>query len=228
MSRSVVGFAALVLALATAHAAPRGKDKPQAPLYFPTTVGTKWVYQAEDKSESARKSWRSRRRTGDYHVTVGHSLGGKLVPERLVGVSETGLSVLAFNVADLSEPLVLRETAHAAGTNGRPSAGVALGAGGRDGRGGRAGSGGGAGGDVPGHPGADGVAVHRRPHGGGEEDALVRPWCRGGEGGLQGGRARAEDDYPGKKEARCANGPEAVSAEIAAEPSYAPSNLNKR
>jgi hypothetical protein len=121
MALALIALLSATVGPFAARAAPRGKDTPGETLYFPTAVGTKWVYQSADKFERAEEVMAVEEKDGAFRVTVGRVRGGELAAESLVSVSAAGLSVLTLAVADLTEPLVLLRLPHAAGNNWEPA-----------------------------------------------------------------------------------------------------------
>ena len=103
---------ALVLRISTA--APVPQDKPKAGLYHPTRVGAKWVYKSGDQ-DSVEVVTDVKEKDGAKLVTVGYESRGEVTPSHVVSVSDKGLCVLAFNVAELTEPLWLLKLPHAPG-----------------------------------------------------------------------------------------------------------------
>jgi hypothetical protein len=96
MYRSPIGLTcALVVAAATAPAAPvpthlMPKDPP---LYFPTTVGARWVYEA-NKATTELVVTRAERVDGGTLVTVECEQGnGKTTPYHKILVSRSGLAM---------------------------------------------------------------------------------------------------------------------------------------
>jgi hypothetical protein len=82
----------LLAALAPAAPVPKGASKPV--LYFPTTVGAKWVYDEED-GERVYAVTAVEKRDGSDLVTVGQvGPDGKAVPKETWVVSDRGLSLL--------------------------------------------------------------------------------------------------------------------------------------
>jgi hypothetical protein len=113
--------ASVLLALAAAAiAAPVGKEAPGGGFYFPTTVGTKWVYQINDKTETVEVITAAEEKDKATRVTVGRERRGEVFTDRVIDVSDKGLAAVAFNLGDLTEPLWLLRLPHAAGNKWEP------------------------------------------------------------------------------------------------------------
>lgn len=119
LNRSL-GLLAWSLLVSAAPAAPVAKDKPAETLYFPTTVGTKWVYEKSDKSEAVEVITATKQKDEATLVSVGWERRGEVQPMLEVEVSEKGLAVRKTLVADLSEPLWLLRLPHTAGNKWGP------------------------------------------------------------------------------------------------------------
>lgn len=113
---------AFVLALCTAGAprlstaAPIPKDAAKGVLYHPTRVGAKWVYKSGDR-DSVEVVTDVKEKDGAKLVAVGHEIGAKVTPFRVVSVSAHGLCLPAGEVGEftLNEPLWLLKLPHAPG-----------------------------------------------------------------------------------------------------------------
>jgi hypothetical protein len=94
--RSLVVLPAVTLLLTVAAAAPVPKQA-KPPLYFPTKVGSKWVYQAGDK-EWAEVVTKVEETAEGTLVTVAIELpGGKLSEYKKVLLSEKGVFSVYFH-----------------------------------------------------------------------------------------------------------------------------------
>ena len=89
----VAGTVAATLLLGVAPAAPIPGDHLRPPLYFPTTVGTKWVYQLDDGREYTDVVTKVERGAGgEVIVSVGRETpDGKVHPGERYVVSARGL-----------------------------------------------------------------------------------------------------------------------------------------
>lgn len=90
MFRPLAVGSALVLLLAVAPAAPIPKEKSQAPDYYPTALGSKWVYKFEDSTDTTEITAVETR--GDARiVTFSTPSGAKDVTTYTVSVSRKGV-----------------------------------------------------------------------------------------------------------------------------------------
>jgi hypothetical protein len=91
MARLVACLLAVVLVPTPTSPAPRLKEPPRPPVYYPTQVGAEWVYRQGDR-EWAETITDSIRQGGTTVVTIAE-LGpnGELVPAERIAVSERGL-----------------------------------------------------------------------------------------------------------------------------------------
>ena len=94
---------ALPLALLGAAPVPAPAPRPRQVSYFPTTVGTKWVYQ-EGEDEHVEVITAVTEKDGAKLVTVGSEWKGEVTPRYLLAVSEKGIAHVAADVAELDEP----------------------------------------------------------------------------------------------------------------------------
>src|SRR4051794_14272872 len=103
MPKAPAALAAVLFPL-WAVSAPRLKDAPDEGLYFPTAVGTKWVYasQAGDYEEAITES----RADGPATVvTVVRARAGKEEWRTTFRVSRAGLDMLASGGVTYEQPL---------------------------------------------------------------------------------------------------------------------------
>jgi hypothetical protein len=107
---ALAGCAAGAVCLSAAAPAPALKDKHKAVLYHPTRVGAKWVYTSDER-DGVEEVTDAKEMGGARLVTVGC---GRF-PTRALLVSGKGICVVAFNVAELTEPLWLLKLPHAPG-----------------------------------------------------------------------------------------------------------------
>ena len=70
MSRSLLVVAILLLLADAATAAPVPKDAPKFPDFYPTRVGTKWVYLRDNIDEVTEEITGAEERDGAIHLTV--------------------------------------------------------------------------------------------------------------------------------------------------------------
>src|SRR5262249_33596713 len=96
-------LSAAVVLFAVAQAAPVPPPPKTPPLYFPTKVGTKWVYE-NDKRESVEVVMEVKEKDGAKLVKIGYENDGKAVYDRTISVSEKGLSMVETGISPLSEP----------------------------------------------------------------------------------------------------------------------------
>src|SRR5438045_9595112 len=105
MIRLLVVFSALVPVLAAAPAAPIPPEAKKPAPYFPTKVGTKWVYQTEgEKHDRVEVVMEVIEKDGAKIVLVGSEFRGKVEMDYAMSVSDKGLCIVEFNVSDLDEP----------------------------------------------------------------------------------------------------------------------------
>lgn len=115
MSRLLVLFSAAVLPLAIAPAAPIPPPPKTPPLYFPTKVGTKWVYQAEgEKKESVEVVMEVAEKDGAKLVRIGYESKAKMIFDHTISVSEKGLCIIDSQISPLDEPFWLLKLPHKA------------------------------------------------------------------------------------------------------------------
>jgi hypothetical protein len=86
---SVITFALVPLATVT-PAAPVPKDAGKTVLYFPTSVGAKWVYKS-GKTEWVEQVTAVEEKDGAWVVTIGDVVGDKVTPSYKRLVSPNGL-----------------------------------------------------------------------------------------------------------------------------------------
>lgn len=116
MSRLLVLLSAVTLLLAVAPAAPVPPPPKTPPLYFPTTVGAKWVYQTEgNKDEKVEMVMKVEDKDGEKWVAIGSEWKGKVDYRHAISVSDKGLAVVDTDVSDLDEPSWLLKLPHKAG-----------------------------------------------------------------------------------------------------------------
>lgn len=89
MTRIAAGLALLAGTALSAPAAPVPKDAGKTPLYFPTTVGTKWVYE-DPRGEDEEVEVYEVEKDGDS-VVVGRRRVGETIPYTKMVVSADGL-----------------------------------------------------------------------------------------------------------------------------------------
>jgi hypothetical protein len=99
MSRRLSATFAVVLALSPAAGAPKLREKPAPDLFFPTTVGTTWVYQ-DGTAELTEVITKVDHRPDGAVVSVGRIQGWKVVPLRRLLVTRRTL----YEVADRKGP----------------------------------------------------------------------------------------------------------------------------
>lgn len=114
---------ALLLVPAALSAAPL-PPSPE-PLYFPTRVGARWVYQyrtagGEAYPDRVEVVTAVEARRGATRVKVGSETGGQMLNQRWFEVSPTGLSLVGSLGGDLTSPLLLLRLPHAAGNKWAP------------------------------------------------------------------------------------------------------------
>lgn len=99
-------FIALVIAswhTLLSSAAPVPKDATKGELYFPITLGSRWVYEISGR-ESAEIIIAVEEKDGARLVTTGYETRGEVVANQVICVSEKGISLVDTDVADLDEP----------------------------------------------------------------------------------------------------------------------------
>jgi hypothetical protein len=74
-----------------AHAAPVPKDADASVLYYATTVGSKWVYQAGKDELRVLEVRAVKEKGGEVTVTVGTVVDGKVTTDQSVLVSSQGV-----------------------------------------------------------------------------------------------------------------------------------------
>jgi hypothetical protein len=113
MSRLLVLLSAAAVSFAIAPAAPVPPEAKKPGLYFPTKVGTKWVYQTEgEKHESVEVVMEIEDKEGEKLVKIGHERDGKAVYDCTIAVSEKGLSLVETGISPLGEPCWLLKLPH--------------------------------------------------------------------------------------------------------------------
>jgi hypothetical protein len=116
MTRPLVLLSAVLVSLAGVPAAPVPPPPKTPPLYFPTTVGTRWVYQTQgEKRESVEVVMEVKEKDGEKWVAVGSECEGKVEYHHAISVSDKGLAVVDTSVSDLDEPSWLLKLPHKAG-----------------------------------------------------------------------------------------------------------------
>jgi hypothetical protein len=91
MKQRLLGVPLCVVVSTVALSAPRPKDRAVAPIYFPTRVGAKWVYQ-NGQWEGARVVTTVDHQPEQTVVTTADvTAKGELVPYEMVAVSAKGL-----------------------------------------------------------------------------------------------------------------------------------------
>src|SRR5262245_24585960 len=106
MMRSLFSFAAILLELPAAPAAPRVKDGDRPAAYFPTRVGDKWVY--DDGKDLALQVTAGELKRDETIVTVSeHRPKGAVVAER-AAVSAAGVYRLEFHGFPLDRYCLLK------------------------------------------------------------------------------------------------------------------------
>ncbi|HKB05060.1 MAG TPA: hypothetical protein VKD90_22745 [Gemmataceae bacterium] len=95
--------------------APLPKDKPKTPPYFPSTVGTKWVFETSGGSEITEVIKAVEVKGTGTVVTVDREQSGQSL-ELIYLVSDDGISQLAVGTNILDPPHRLLKLPHVAGT----------------------------------------------------------------------------------------------------------------
>jgi hypothetical protein len=90
MVRPLAAVLVLVVALASAPAAPRPKDPPKPPVYIPTAVGTRWVYD-HNGQELVEEVTGAVSKDGETVLTIQFKLAGQAEYPRTVAVSDKGV-----------------------------------------------------------------------------------------------------------------------------------------
>ena len=112
MPRFLVPFVLLALGPA-ALAAPAPKDRKSDP-YFPTTEGTKRVYETrtgENVSEHTEVVTKVEKKDGAFRVAVGQEVDGEMRVTSVFEVSARGVSRVANAAGDLPNPVPLLKLA---------------------------------------------------------------------------------------------------------------------
>ena len=116
MSRLLLLLSAVAFSLAVAPAAPIPPPPKTPPLYFPTMVGTKWVYQTEgEKGERVEVLMDVKDKDGAKLVETGCVYDGEVKYDRTVSVTEKGLCVIALSNLTVDEPFWELKLPHKAG-----------------------------------------------------------------------------------------------------------------
>jgi len=105
MIRFLSTFAAILLAIPTAPAAPRTKEGDRPAAYFPTRVGDRWVYDEGNEKESVREVTAVEVKREETIVTVREP--GRNATERLA-VSAAGVRRLESNGFRLKDHWLLK------------------------------------------------------------------------------------------------------------------------
>lgn len=71
-------------------------------IYFPTIVGTKWIYQ-DGARESIEVITNVDEKAGIKYVTISSEWDGKLTQRYVLAVSEKGIAVVSVDAADLTD-----------------------------------------------------------------------------------------------------------------------------
>ena len=102
--RPILTVSVVIASLGINSAAPIPEVAKNPVLYYPTTVGSKWVYESKD-GEETRVVTRVEEKNGAKVVTVEESTGGKVRLTTCVAVSEKGL--LTVPTDKYNEPIWL-------------------------------------------------------------------------------------------------------------------------
>ncbi|HET6576042.1 MAG TPA: hypothetical protein VFG68_20745 [Fimbriiglobus sp.] len=103
MTRPLAAASALVLLLAVAPAAPVPKEKAKTPNYYPTALGSRWVYKV-GATEIATEVTAVESKSGARLATIATLVNGKAVATERISVTAKGVFRDRINKADLKPP----------------------------------------------------------------------------------------------------------------------------
>ena len=106
MPRPLAVATALALFLAVAAAAPVPKEKEKAPNYYPTALGSRWVYKVGE-TEIATEVTASETKKDARLATVTTLVNGKAVSTERLSVSDKGVFRTQINKADVDPPICI-------------------------------------------------------------------------------------------------------------------------
>jgi hypothetical protein len=106
MSRPLAAVSALALFLAVASAAPVPKEKTKTPDYYPTALGSRWVYKVGE-TEIATEVTAVEVKKDARLATISTLVNGKAVSTERISVSDKGVFRDQINKADLKPPLCI-------------------------------------------------------------------------------------------------------------------------
>src|SRR5262245_6269367 len=118
MARLLTAWLSLVALVSFVPAAPVPKHlmPRDPPLTFPTTVGTKWVYElAGGGTQTIVISEAKEEQDGSRVVTMEYVEGGKKTPYQVRRISSQGVFVLIDGVREYEEPLCIVRLPHRKG-----------------------------------------------------------------------------------------------------------------
>src|SRR5262245_46882464 len=109
MSRAaLLAGLALTLWAAPGFAAPRLKDSPRPPSYFPTTVGARWVYEMRGGGQFVEVVTDVAEKDGATVVSVGYeAAGGKGLPSHAIARRKDGLHMTDEGGTTCGPPICL-------------------------------------------------------------------------------------------------------------------------
>jgi hypothetical protein len=106
VSRLITSTLTLALVLAVAPAAPIPKERAKTPDYYPTALGSKWVYKVGE-TEMATEVTAVEAKKGARLATIATLVNGKAVATERLSVSANGVFRDRINKADLKPPLCI-------------------------------------------------------------------------------------------------------------------------
>lgn len=104
MIRPAMMFVTVVLCAGPMGAAPAPKDRPAGGPYFPTAVGTTWVYECGGEQDTLVVTAAEAKGDGTV-VSTGRRIGGRLRPGEVIAVSAGGLDWVGTGAETYDPPV---------------------------------------------------------------------------------------------------------------------------
>jgi hypothetical protein len=114
VSRPLAIASALVLLLTAAAAAPIPKEKAKAPDYYPTALGSKWVYKVGE-TEMTFVVTAVERKKDETLATIENQLNGLTAATERLSVSDKGVFRTELNKAVVDPPFCILKSPHKPG-----------------------------------------------------------------------------------------------------------------
>jgi hypothetical protein len=114
MCRPLAAASALVLLLAAAPAAPVPKEKSKTPNYYPTALGSRWVYKVGE-TEIVTEVTAVESKEDARLATIATLINGKAVSTERIVVSDKGVYRDQMNKAAIEPPICILQLPHKPG-----------------------------------------------------------------------------------------------------------------